>query len=171
MKLPVFVLLAATLASPSLTQAQSAQLRLPDLSHLSRKATDSVDVDVGGNMLNLLQRLMQDESQAHTKRLLSKIENISVRSFEFDRDDAYSRSDIDSVFSQLSGPHWSPIIQSHSRASREDTDIYVCIEGDRATGIAIIASEPRGLTIVNIVGSIAIDEVAQLQGQFGIPKL
>ena len=35
----------------------------------------------------------------------------------------------------------------------------------------MIASEPREFTIVNIVGSIDIDKLAKLEGQFGIPQV
>ena len=38
-------------------------------------------------------------------------------------------------------------------------------------GLAVIASEPREFTIVNIIGSIDIDKIAKLEGQFGIPKV
>jgi len=50
-------------------------------------------------------------------------------------------------------------------------DIYVSIEQGRANGLAIISSEPRQFTIVNIVGSIDLQKLHRLEGKFGIPKL
>jgi hypothetical protein len=41
----------------------------------------------------------------------------------------------------------------------------------KANGLAIIASEPREFTIVNIVGAVDLEKLRQLEGQFGIPKL
>ena len=38
-------------------------------------------------------------------------------------------------------------------------------------GLALIASEPRQFTIVNIVGAIDLDKLHKLEGQFGVPKL
>jgi hypothetical protein len=38
-------------------------------------------------------------------------------------------------------------------------------------GLALIASEPREITIVNIVGAIDLDKLHKLEGQFGVPKL
>jgi len=35
---------------------------------------------------------------------------------------------------------------------------------------AIVTSEPRSLTIVNIVGSIDLATLAQLQGHLGVPR-
>ena len=72
---------------------------------------------------------------------------------------------------QLSGPGWSALVQVHRRDPREDVDVYVNMEDDKVKGLAVIASEPREFTIVNIVGSIDVDKIGRLEGQFGIPQL
>ena len=38
-------------------------------------------------------------------------------------------------------------------------------------GIVIIAAEPKELTVVNIVGPLEVDQLADLGGEFGIPRL
>jgi hypothetical protein len=38
-------------------------------------------------------------------------------------------------------------------------------------GLAIIASEPREFTIVNIVGNIDLADLHNLEGKFGVPEL
>ena len=45
------------------------------------------------------------------------------------------------------------------------------VENNQAIGLALIASEPRQFTIVNIVGAIDLDKLHKLEGQFGVPKL
>jgi hypothetical protein len=50
-------------------------------------------------------------------------------------------------------------------------DIYVCTDRGIAQGLAIIASEPREFTVVNIVGAIDLAKLHQLEGKFGIPKI
>ena len=62
-------------------------------------------------------------------------------------------------------------MQVHRNAPQEDVDVYVNMEGDQVKGLAVIASEPREFTIVNIVGSIDVDKIGRLEGQFGIPQL
>jgi hypothetical protein len=89
----------------------------------------------------------------------------------FDEDGAYSKSDVDSVRKQLGSPGWSQLVQVHRNAPQEDVDVYVNMEGDQVKGLAVIASEPREFTIVNIVGSIDVDKIGRLEGQFGIPQL
>ena len=97
--------------------------------------------------------------------LLQDIKSVRVRNFTFDTDDAYSQADIDSVRKQLQGPGWSALATVHRREPREDVDVYVCLEDDKIKGLAVIASEPREFTIVNIVGSIDLDKIAQLEGR------
>jgi hypothetical protein len=62
-------------------------------------------------------------------------------------------------------------VSTHDRERQSDVDIYIH-RGDRnMEGMAIITSEPRELTIVNIVGSIDLSKLAQLQGKLGAPKM
>jgi hypothetical protein len=39
------------------------------------------------------------------------------------------------------------------------------------TGVAIIATEPRQFTVVNIAGPVDLDSLADLSGHFNLPKL
>jgi hypothetical protein len=94
-----------------------------------------------------------------------------VRSYTFDSDSAYQQSDIDAVRSQLAAPGWNRLLQTHSRKTRADVDIYIMLDNNQAVGLALIASERRQFTIVNIVGVIDLDKLHKLEGQFGIPKL
>jgi len=64
------------------------------------------------------------------------------------------------------------MVQVHKRDAQEDVDVFVCVEeGGKTCGLAVIATQPREFTVVSIVGSIDIDRLAQLEGEFGIPKL
>jgi hypothetical protein len=63
------------------------------------------------------------------------------------------------------------LVQTRSRKTRSDVDIYVMLDGKQAIGLALIASEPREFTIVNIIGAIDLDKLHKLEGQFGVPKL
>ncbi len=49
--------------------------------------------------------------------------------------------------------------------------MYVRNENKKVTGVAIIAAEPKELTVVNIVGPVDLDSIAELSGHLGIPKI
>lgn len=166
--------LAATLALglPMTSAAAGPELRIPDFGHLASRARDSVDITLDGFLLRLAQKFAAaDGESADELAILRDIKSVRVRNFEFDSDDAYSRDDVESVRKQLAGPGWSPLAQVHRRESQEHVDVFLNMSGDRIMGLAVIASEPRSFTIVNVVGNIDIDKLAKIEGQFGIPRV
>ena len=177
MKFRAFPALLATaiLTLPAVGFSAGPELKIPDFSHLRHKASDSTDITIDGFLMRLARKFAANAeaegAEAEGLALLNDIQSVRVRNFTFDTDDAYSRADIDTVRKQLDGPGWSTLVQAHKREPREDVDIYICLENDKVTGLAVIASQPRAFTIVNIVGSIDIDKIAQLEGQFGIPRV
>jgi hypothetical protein len=113
----------------------------------------------------------EDPQQAAAKKLVASLTGIYVRNYSFDADYAYPKADIDGVRRQLNAPGWSRMVETRSKKDHTVVDVYVHIAGGRAQGLAIIASEPREFTIVNIVGSIELDQLHELEGKFGVPKL
>ncbi len=159
--------LAAGLAFPHLVVAAEgdSKLDLPSFSHLQSKAIEVVDITLGTWPLAIASKLMEadDPESVEMKKVLSGIKSISVRSYEFDSDFVYSKEDVEQVRAQLSAPGWTQLAQVRSRKKAEDVDVYIALDDNRVTGFAIIASEPRKFTILNIVGAIDIDQMAKLQ--------
>lgn len=170
---------AATLAAalalvlPAASFARTPEFRVPDFHHLRARASETVDVNVGGFLLGLARMFTKGERENDPDlRILDDIKSVKVRSYKFDNDGEYTKADVDAVRNQLRSPHWNSMVQVHRRDSREDVDVFVCMEDDHKTcGLAVIATEPREFTVVSIVGNIDIDRLAQLEGEFGIPKL
>jgi hypothetical protein len=164
------LLLAVTAFFATSALAATPELRIPDFSHLRGKAVESVDVTLDGMLLGIAKAVAR-HSDDEDLRILSDIKSVRVRNFEFDHDDAYSVADIDAVRRQLSAPGWSQLVSAHKRDPKEDVEVYLCAENEKILGIAVVASEARSFTIVNVIGSIDIDKLAKLEGQFGIPKV
>jgi hypothetical protein len=169
---------AALLTLPGASQAASPHLDIPNFNHLRARANDSVNITIGGPLLRFASRIAAssanegaDEEEKAALGILQEVTSVQVRNFSFDEDGAYSMADVDSVRRQLDAPCWSHLVQQHKREPREDTDVYMCLEDGKIKGIAVIASEPREFTIVNVIGNIDIDKLAKLEGQFGIPKV
>lgn len=167
--------LAATLALPPTVASADPELVIPNFSHLRHKAVESVDVTIDGFLLRIASKFARadahDPESAAAADVLQGLKSVRVRNFSFDSDDAYSKADVDSVRKQLTGPGWSPLVQVRRRDREENVDVYLAMEGEKITGMAVIASEPREFTIVNIVGSIDLDKISMLEGQLGIPEL
>jgi hypothetical protein len=54
---------------------------------------------------------------------------------------------------------------------RENAEVYFRMEGSDPAGLLVIAAEERELVVVNIVGKINPEELSELGGHFGIPRL
>jgi Domain of unknown function (DUF4252) len=172
MKMRTFRMALACLLVPALAAAQDARLKLPDFRSLSVQATESVNISLGPWLLHIAAAFVdgKDADAAATKQLLKGIQSIQIRSYEFATDFAYSAADIDAVRTQLAAPGWNQLMQVHNKKG-EDVDVYVMMENDVTKGLALIAREPREITIINIVGSITIDDLPALQNQLHLPKV
>ena len=159
-------------AGPAAAQSRG-QLKLPEFPTLADKAAESVVVTFDSKMLNFAGSFLntKDPDEAKAKKLIASLTGIYVRNYTFDADYVYPKADIDAVRRQLNAPGWSRIVEARSKHEQSDVNVFMFVEGEKARGLAIIASEPREFTIVNIVGSIDIDKIGRLEGQFGIPAL
>ncbi|HEU5135801.1 MAG TPA: DUF4252 domain-containing protein, partial [Steroidobacteraceae bacterium] len=167
----VLICLAAVfLAAPVFAQTKG-QLRLPEFATLTDKASESVTVTLDANLLGMAARFLDnnDPDQAKAKKLVNSLTGIYVRHYTFDSDYAYPKGDIDGVRRQLTAPGWSRIVEARSKKENTNVDVFVLIDGEKAQGLAIIASEPREFTIVNIVGNIDLEQLHDLEGNFGVP--
>jgi len=160
------------LALPALLRAQEIKLP-PDVEKLSAKAKETVEVNMDGPMLRWASKFLSSEDPDERKaaKLVANLKGIYVRSFEFDKDGAYSADEVEALRSQFRPPVWSRVVGVRSERDGDNVDIFFRLEDEHMTGIVIVAAEAKELTFVNIVGPIEVDQLADLGGEFGIPKL
>jgi hypothetical protein len=167
-------LIVFSLLAPALTWAgPDARLVIPEFDALAKKASESVNITLDANMLSVAARFLDSgkPEDAATRDVIRGLHGIYIRSFTFDKDFDYSQADIAAVRQQLNGPGWMRMVQTRSKANNSNVDIYLMMTDKQASGLAIVSSEPRSFTIVNIVGAIDLDKLHKLEGQFGVPKL
>jgi hypothetical protein len=166
-------LILGVLAASAALAAADGQLQLPNFDGLAEKATQSVDITLDSNLLGLAARFLDpsDPADAQVRSLIGGIKGIYVRSYTFDKDFAYPSADVDLMRKQLTAPGWQRLVQVQSRKEQTHVDIYISTHAGKADGLAIIASEPRKFTIVNIVGAIDLEKLRLLEGHLGVPKL
>ena len=149
----------------------SAQRINLDFPGLADKADEVVDVTLDANMLRLAGTLFSKSKgdERAIGEMVSRLEGIYVRSYEFATEGEYDRGLIERVKSQL-GATWKPLVTVRSK-KKENVNIYADMRGERVVGLVVIAAEPKEFTIVNIVGPIDIERLAELEGKFGIPGM
>lgn len=173
MRTPWELIGLALLLPGLLCAAAEPRLALPEFKDLADKAAESVVITMDPSLLGMASRFMDaDNAQdAAAIAVIKGLQGIYVRSFTFDHDDAYRPADVEAIRKQLTEPAWKRVVVTRSKKTHADVDIYLMADGDKVRGLALIASEPRALTIVNIVGAIDLDKLRKLEGQFGVPKL
>jgi hypothetical protein len=165
----IFLTAACALLIPATAPAQT--LTIPErIENLSAKAKESVNITLDGPLLQLAGQFLNsgngDEQAA--KEIVSKLRGIHVRSFEFDREGAYTDADLDAIRSQLKSPAWTRVVDSREQDG-EHAQIFVKLENGTLAGVVILSAERTELSIVSIDGAIDLKQLWRLGGKFGIP--
>lgn len=165
-KFVIALLFLLTFTTPAF--AQKINLDFPGL---AERAEEVVDITLDAEMLRMAAKFFGNKTadDRALRDMIAGLEGIYVRSYEFDKDGEYDRGLVDRVRNQL-GANWKPLVTVRSK-SKENVNILADMRGDRVFGLVIIASEPREFTVVNIVGAIDVERLADLEGQFGIPRV
>ena len=50
-------------------------------------------------------------------------------------------------------------------------EVYLLFNGEQVGGLAVLHTDDKELTVVNIVGPVDLDKLAKLEGQLGVPDL
>jgi hypothetical protein len=166
--LSLLLLIACSTALP----AQESKIP-PDIEKLSARAKEVVEVTMEGPMLRWASKFLsaEDADEKKAAKLVANLKGIYVRSFEFDKDGEYSSADVDMMRTQFRAPEWTRIVGVRSQKDGENVDVFFRLENEKMAGIVVIAAEPRELTFVHIDGPLEIEDLAELGGDFGIPKL
>jgi hypothetical protein len=145
------------------------KLDFSSLDAFKRHSTQTVDIDVGPMRLAIAGWFLggRDPDTAAARNILKACKAVHVRSYQFGPDFEYPEGEIDALRTQLSGGGWSQLVKVRDRAANENVDVFISLENEKITGFAVIASKPRELTIVNVVGSFDPGQLGELREQFG----
>jgi|SRR5687767_505483 len=153
-------------------QTQDPRIKTGSLDHLATKASQTVDVNIDERLIRMASRLLSEKNadEKDVKQLIAGIKGIYVRSFQFENDGQYSPADVESIRSQLRGPSWTKMVNVTSKKDGS-LEVYILLQGEQIGGLAVISSDDREFTVVNIVGPVDIDKLSKLEGQLGVPEL
>jgi hypothetical protein len=170
MKLLSMLWVAGALAVAALAQQPPAKFPF-NLDYLSKRATESVSVTLDKPLIDLALRFLpaNDPDTAKVRQAVQGLTGIYVRSFEFDKEGAYQASEVESLRKQLIGQGWSKIVEV--RGKDENVDVSIHQDGEKILGLVVISAEPTELTVVSITGSIRPEQLTDLEGFGGIPRI
>jgi hypothetical protein len=140
---------------------------------LAARAVNFTEVSLDKNMLAFASKFLDSKKSddAQVRRLIEKLDGIYVRTYEFDKAGQYSEAELEAIRHQFSSPVWSAMVRGRSRGADGDTDIYVKLVNNEIQGMFILNAEPKELDFVYISGPIRPEDLSELSGNFGVPKL
>jgi len=168
-------LIAALLVFAPVLSAQGQQdsrLQMSSLDHLAAKASQTIDVNIDQRLMLLAAKVFddKDEDERQIKKLITGLKGVYVKSFEFETEGQYAAADIETIRTQLRGPGWTRLVNVTSKKDGM-LEVYLLFNGDAVGGMAVLHTDDKELTVVNIVGPVDVDKLAKLEGQLGIPDL
>ena len=166
----IVILLIVT--SALVVKAQDSRIQMSSLDHLAAKANQTVDVNVDERLMRMAAKLFSDKDadEREVKKLVENLKGIYVKRFEFDLSGQYTAADLESIRTQLRGPGWTRLVNVTSKKDG-NLEVYLLFQGEQVGGMAVLHNDEKELTVVNIVGPVNLDKLAQLEGQFGVPEL
>lgn len=161
--------LLVLLLVPAAVSAQDGRIQLDHLNRLAARASETVDVTVDSNMLKQSAGFLAGRGGDNPKlqELINGIRGIYVKSFKFEKPNAYSMDDVEVIRKQVARAGWARIVGVKEKD--ELTEIYLSKERGENGGLVVISAEEDELTVVNIVGRVDLASLAALGPM--IPKL
>ena len=166
--LAVLVVLVATATA----LAQNPRIQTSQLDALAAKASETVDVNIDGSLMQLAAKFLssKDADEAKVKELVNGLKGIYVKSFTFENEGAYSEADLEGIRSQLRNSAWNKLVNVNSK-KEGSVEVYLMQSGSQVSGLAVLAAAPKEITVVNIVGPVDLEKLSALEGMFGVPEL
>ena len=164
-----FLLILAPVLS---AQTQDSRIQMGGLDHLAAKASQTVDVSVDERLMRVAAKVLsdKDEDEREVKKLIAGLKGIYVKSFEFETAGQYAAADVETIRTQLRAPGWTRLVNVTSK-KQGILEVYLLFNGEQVGGLAVLHTDDKELTVVNIVGPVNIDKLAKLEGQLGVPEL
>ena len=151
--------------------AQNPRIQTNQLDALATKASQTVDVNIDERLIQLTAKFLgKDPDDVRIKDIVNGLKGIYVKSFEFEKEGEYSVADLESVRSQLRNAVWNKIVNINSKKDGS-VEVYLMSNAAQISGLAVLASDAKEITVVNIIGNIDLEKLSRLEGQFGIPDL
>jgi hypothetical protein len=164
-------LLLAMALAPALVMAQSARLKLPDLSGLAAKASQSVDIDLDGDRLRSAAAFLggaTGATDAEFAELVKGLQEIHVKVFSFDKPDQYSMRDIEPVVTQVQSLGWKKLLSVRNKDEHVEMWLHDnAVDG----GMFLLVNKPKELVVINIIGKVDLQTLGKLQGKLGVPAM
>lgn len=168
----LFIACLLIIATAFVARAQDSRIQMSSLDHLAAKASQTVDVSIDERLIRIAAKVLSDTDtdEKEVKKLLIGLKGVYVKHFEFENDGQFVAADVESIRTQLRAPGWSRMVGVNSK-KEGNFEVYLLMNAEQIGGLAVLHTDQRELTVVNIVGPVDLEKLARLEGHLGIPDL
>jgi hypothetical protein len=148
-------------------------LDLSSLDKFAAKAKEANTVTLTHDQLHAAAGFIPSDdkdSQDKVKKVMAGLDSVQVRNYEFEQAGEFSDADLDSVRAQIAKLHGCTSIVD-SKSKKEHSQVFLCSEEGKTTGIIVLDSEPKELNVVYVKGNMNMSDLGKLNGMMGIPKI
>jgi hypothetical protein len=149
------------------------ELKLSAFDRLKPLASNVVDLNLSKDLLGLATGFLGGEKGdgARIKKLAEGLNNVVIRSFEFDKEGVYSDADVKQLIAEMSSAGWKLVVSAYDKKERETSRIWLKATGNgELGGMRILSAEPKELSVIEITGKIRLEDLKDLGG-LGIPDI
>jgi len=148
----------AALCLAPLATAQKLELKFDAL---AAKASGKTEVDLDSKLLRLAMRAAGD---ADLNGILSGVQAIHVREYEFNKAGAYSQSDLEPLRKQVAAQsRWSQVLSA--REDGETTEIWIDAQSDKVSGCLIVSAAERELSVIYLEGTMTLAQMKRFMDE------
>lgn len=148
-------------------------LNLSSLDKFAAKAKEANTVTLTHEQLQAAAGFLpsdEKDKQDGMKKVMTGLDSVQVRNFEFDEPGQFSDADLDGIRAQVAKMRGCTSIVD-SKDKKEHSQVFLCTEEGKTTGIIVINSEPKELNVVYVKGSVNLKDLGRLDGVMGMPRM
>jgi len=166
----VLVILIAISASKFI-EAQEQHEWIPQgILTLQQSASSKTDFTFDHSMLAVASKLEPDNEDL--RRVIVGVSGISVHRYRFVGQGQFDQYVLRSVNEEYRAAGWKQVMNNHEKGEAPGaTDIWVSLENNAISNVALLFAKPNEFNFVVVSGSISPLDLSHLGGHFGIPKI
>ena len=167
----ILVAVLAVASAATFARAQQPREFVPQgMEALRQKASSKTEFALDHSMLVFASKLDSDNDDL--RRVIAGVSSVSVHSYRFHGAAMYDPEVLESVKQEYKAEGWKHLGDSHEHGGRPGaTDVWVHLDNNAISNIAILVARANDVTLVEVSGSISPVDLLHLGGHFGIPKI
>lgn len=165
----VVTLMAFSTSTLSLAQQQNPWVP-QGIESLREGASSKTNFTLDHSMLVLASKLDRDNEDL--RRVIAGVSGISVNHYRFAEAWRYDAEGLSSVKEEYRAAGWKQLMDNRDKGgNRGVTDIWIRLENNAISNVAILLARANEVSFVEVSGSISPLDLLHLGGHFGIPNI